>query len=198
MSKYAKFSSSALYETFVMQHDQTDCGAACLLSLIRYYGGDCTLEKLRELSGTNAEGVSLLGLYQAANQTGFTTEGCEADMAALLEHGQPVILHITPKKHLNHYVVCYGYDGNRFVIGDPAQGIIYYTPNELEHIWLSHVCLTLAPNALFIKARLQRRDKLKWFVSLLHDDRKLLLFSIVIGACIAILSMAMAVYFLKN
>ena len=194
MSKHAKFSLSALHETFVMQHDQTDCGAACLLSLIRYYGGDCTLEKLRELSGTNAEGVSLLGLYQAADQTGFTTEGCEADMAALMEHGQPVILHITPQKHLNHYVVCYGYDGNRFVIGDPAQGIIYYTPNELEHIWLSHACLTLAPNALFVKARLQRRDKLKWFVSLLHDDRKLLLFSIVIGVCIAILSMAMAVF----
>lgn len=185
---------STLRKTFVMQHDQTDCGVACLLSLIHYYGGDCTLEKLRELSGTNTEGTSLLGLYQAAEQTGFITEGCEADTAALIEHGQPVILHITPEKHLNHYVVCYGYDGNRFVVGDPAQGIIYYTPDELERIWLSHACLTLVPGTLFVKKRIQRRDKWKWFVSLLRDDRQLLLFSIVIGVFIAVLSMAMAVF----
>lgn len=73
--KHNNLSPSTLRKTFVMQHDQTDCGVACLLSLIRYYGGDCTLEKLRELSGTNTEGTSLLGLYQAAGQTGFTAEG---------------------------------------------------------------------------------------------------------------------------
>lgn len=183
-----------LRKTFVMQHDQTDCGVACLLSLIRYYGGDCTLEKLRELSGTNTEGTSLLGLYQAAGQTGFTAEGCEADTAALIEHGRPVILHITPEKHLNHYVVCYGYDGNRFVVGDPAQGIVHYTTAELERIWLSRTCLTLKPNSAFVKARLQRHDKRQWFLSLLRDDLQLLLFSIVVGAGIAVLSMAMAVF----
>lgn len=157
--KHNNLSPSTLRKTFVMQHDQTDCGVACLLSLIRYYGGDCTLEKLRELSGTNTEGTSLLGLYQAAGQTGFTAEGCEADAAALIEHGQPVILHITPEKHLNHYIVCYGYDDNRFVVGDPAQGIVHYTSDELERIWLSHACLTLTPSAAFVKAQIQRRDK---------------------------------------
>ncbi len=192
--KHNNLSPSTLRKTFVMQHDQTDCGVACLLSLIRYYGGDCTLEKLRELSGTNTEGTSLLGLYQAAGQTGFTAEGCEADAAALIEHGQPVILHITPEKHLNHYIVCYGYDDNRFVVGDPAQGIVHYTSDELERIWLSHACLTLTPSAAFVKAQIQRRDKWRWFVSLLRDDRQLLLFSIVIGAGIAVLSMAMAVF----
>lgn len=192
--KHNNLSPSTLRKTFVMQHDQTDCGVACLLSLIRSYGGDCTLEKLRELSGTNTEGTSLLGLYQAAGQTGFTAEGCEADAAALIEHGQPVILHITPEKHLNHYIVCYGYDDNRFVVGDPAQGIVHYTSDELERIWLSHACLTLTPSAAYVKAQIQRRDKWRWFVSLLRDDRQLLLFSIVIGAGIAVLSMAMAVF----
>lgn len=44
--------SKSLQRTFVLQHDQSDCGVACMLSLIRYYGGSNTLEKLRELSGT--------------------------------------------------------------------------------------------------------------------------------------------------
>ena len=28
-----------LNKTFVLQHDASDCGVACLLSIIRYYGG---------------------------------------------------------------------------------------------------------------------------------------------------------------
>ena len=37
-------------KTFSRQHDQSDCGMACLLSLARYYDGDGDLEGLRELS----------------------------------------------------------------------------------------------------------------------------------------------------
>ena len=74
------------------QKDQTDCGVGCLLSLIRYYGGNDTLENLRDKSGTSKQGTTLLGLYQAANSIGFDAEGCEADINALIEHGDPVIL----------------------------------------------------------------------------------------------------------
>ena len=45
-----------IQETFSLQHDQSDCGVACLLSLIEYYGGVHTLEELRILSGTTQEG----------------------------------------------------------------------------------------------------------------------------------------------
>ncbi|MEA3318143.1 MAG: cysteine peptidase family C39 domain-containing protein, partial [Bacteroidota bacterium] len=58
-------------KTFELQQDQSDCGVACLLSLTKYYGGNISLEKLRELSGTSKQGTPLLGLYQGANQIGF-------------------------------------------------------------------------------------------------------------------------------
>ena len=31
-------SEKNLKQTFVLQHDQSDCGIACLLSLIKFYG----------------------------------------------------------------------------------------------------------------------------------------------------------------
>ncbi len=194
MMKKNNLSESNLQKTLTLQRDQTDCGVACLLSLIRYYGGDQSLEKLRELSGTNTEGTSLLGLYQAANQTGFIAEGCEADISALIEHGQPVILHTVQEKYLNHYVVCYGYADEKFIIGDPAKGMVYYTEDELEQVWQSHACLTLAPNETFIKKETKSKDKKKWFVSLLKEDSELLLFSVLLGLVIALLGMAMAVF----
>ena len=135
-----KYSEKDLNKSFVLQHDQSDCGVACLLSLIKFYEGDHTLEKLRELSGTNKQGTTLLGLYQAANQLGFTAQGCEADMQALIDHDSPVILHITIENRLQHYVICYGYENSKFIIGDPAKGIRYYTKVELDNIWTSKSC----------------------------------------------------------
>ena len=72
MTKTINLSQKHLQQSFIQQHDQSDCGVACLLSLIQYYGGSNNLEKLRELSGTTKQGTTLLGLYQAANKLGFT------------------------------------------------------------------------------------------------------------------------------
>jgi ATP-binding cassette subfamily B protein len=53
-------------ETFTLQHGLSDCGVACLASIIKYHGGIQTIEKIKEFSGAGIEGVSLLGLFQAA------------------------------------------------------------------------------------------------------------------------------------
>ena len=112
-------------KTHTLQLDQSDCGVACLLSIIKLNGGNTSLEKLRELSGTSKDGTTMLGLYQVANQLGFNAEGCEADMQALKDHGEPIILHILIENKLKHYIVCYNYDQIKgFTIGDPAKGIL--------------------------------------------------------------------------
>jgi ABC-type bacteriocin/lantibiotic exporter with double-glycine peptidase domain len=128
-----------MYETeFIQQQDQADCGVACLLSIVHYYGGSNTLENLRRLSGTSITGTTLLGLYQAANAIGFTAEGCEADMAALINHKEPCILHVLMDRQLQHYIVYYGITETNgeisFIIGDPAKGIIHLSRNELNEI----------------------------------------------------------------
>lgn len=84
-----------ILRSIVRQHDTTDCGAACLLMLIRYYGGDSSVLHLREISGTSNTGTTLLGLYQAASTMGFDPQGAEANgIADLIEHGKPCILAI--------------------------------------------------------------------------------------------------------
>lgn len=182
-------------KSFVLQKDQSDCGVACLLSLIQFYGGSSSLEKLRELSGTNITGTSVLGLYQAANQLGFNAEGNEADIGALIDHGEPVILHVLIEKTLQHYVICYGYDQHQgFLIGDPAKGVSFYSKEDLKSIWQSGVCLTLQPNEQFVKKKALKLSKWEWFKKLLIEDKKLLLFSLFLGVGIAILNMATAVF----
>jgi ABC-type bacteriocin/lantibiotic exporter with double-glycine peptidase domain len=189
-------------KTHTLQLDQSDCGVACLMSLIKLYRGTNSIEKLRELSGTTKQGTTMLGLYQVANQIGFTAEGCEADIQALIDHKQPLILHVVIENQLQHYVVCYGLtpvlskgEGERkFIIGDPAKGIYYLSEQELDKIWVSKSCLTLEPNENFIKTETEKNAQRKWFLEILKEDYKLLWISVLLGVFVAGLGMAMSLF----
>ncbi|MCL1680605.1 peptidase domain-containing ABC transporter [Elizabethkingia miricola] len=183
-----------LSKTFTLQKDQTDCGVGCLLSVIRYYEGNDTLENLREKSGTTKQGTTLLGLYQAANSIGFDTEGCEADINALIEHGEPVILHVIIDEKYEHYVVCYYYENNQFCIGDPGRGIVFWNRKELEQYWKTKNCLTLKPNKDFIKAKYTNNAKKDWLFNLLKKDQEAIYTIIVLGVILTLLGMSMSIF----
>lgn len=187
-------SEKKIAKTFFLQHDQSDCGVTCLSILIKYYKGNMSLEKLRELSGTNKQGTSLLGLYQAANQVGFSAKGNEAEINDLIEYGEPLILHVAIDNILPHYVICYGYKNDSFIIGDPAKGIYSCSRENLNKIWKSKACLVLSPNDSFKKIKEIKFRKKEWFIDLIKEDYKLLIFSVILGFFSAILGMVMAVF----
>lgn len=116
---------------FYQQLDTMDCGPTCLRIVAKYYGRSYTLQKLREKCFINREGVSLLGISDAAESIGFRTQGVRITFPQLINDlSFPVILHWNQ----NHFVVCYGIkkkkgfrETNRkreyeFKISDPARG----------------------------------------------------------------------------
>ncbi|GHS84843.1 hypothetical protein FACS1894201_03800 [Bacteroidia bacterium] len=178
---------------FVQQHDETDCGVACLLSLVHYYGGDTTLGHLRKLSGTSTTGTTLLGLYQAADKMGFDVQGCESDIKGLVEHGKPVILHIIVDKKFEHYVICYGIEDGQFIISDPAKEVSLYSEKDLSAVWTGK-CLTLEPNKNFIAKERIKKEKWEWIKTLMRADIGILSVSVFLGIILAILGVVMAVF----
>lgn len=182
-------------KTFTKQQDQSDCGVACLLSIIRFHGGFSTLEKLREFSGTTKQGTTLLGLFQGANGLGLQADGFEAEIKHLNEIVNPCILHVRVEKDLEHYVVFYGINkSNQFIIGDPGKGISYLSKEELSAIWLSKTLLTLKPTERFVKTKIQNKEKFNWFLNLIKEDYPILGISIFLGILIAILGLATAIF----
>ena len=183
-----------IHSLHVKQHDSSDCGVACLLSLIRYYGGDSTIQHLREISGTSQTGTTLLGLYQAANAIGFKAEGAEANgITDLIEHGKPTILAVLIDDNFEHYIVCYGFENGQFVIGDPASGVELYAPEKLGEIWTKK-CLLLEPTEKFTLKSDIRQRKQQWLKNLLREDAGILTASVVIGIVLSVLGMVMAVF----
>lgn len=181
-------------KTFTLQKDQTDCGVGCLQSLVRYYGGEISLESLREKSGTSKTGTTLLGLYQCANEIGFDAEGCEADIQSLIEHGDPVILHVILENNYEHYVICYSYDNSKFTIGDPDKGIEYWSEEDLEKVWISKSCLILKPNENFRKISEVNKEKAQWLKGLLKEDKEAIFTIILLGVFFTLLGMSMSIF----
>ena len=149
---------------FVLQQDESDCGVACLLSIIHYHGGESSLERLRESSGTSIQGTSLLGLQQSANNLNFQAEAFEVDDLEIFkkEASFPCILHVVIDEKLEHYVVCFEASSNGdFIIGDPGRGIEIWSEEELLSRWKTKAVLVLNPTETFEKIP-QKNQKIKW------------------------------------
>lgn len=188
------------YQSFhVQQHDETDCGVACLLAVLRSLGGNTPLSQLREWSGTSTTGTTLLGLYQAAHRAGLKAEGFEgASVQDLQTLASPAILHVVKDESLLHYIVCFGYDPKRgFAISDPAEiGLRYYQAPELEALWQSKTLLLLEATPQVI--RQERTDgfvaKLRWLINFARQDFDLLLVAFALGVFVSALSLTTALF----
>ena len=75
------------------QHDSMQCGIACLQMVCEYYGRKYTLEQLAEKCYATTEGVSLLGISQAAESMGLHTVCGKLTVEQLLPEVLPCILH---------------------------------------------------------------------------------------------------------
>lgn len=139
---------------FVRQHSHSDCGVACLVSLVNYFGGSTSFEFVREHRGTGIHGTTLLGLFQASSALGFDSTPLEAEgVDNLKELDSPAILHVVIEGRRPHYIVFYGMKDGKFVLSDPAEGLIFYTKEELDKIWEGKTLLAISPNEKFLKIK---------------------------------------------
>lgn len=179
---------------FVYQRDSSDCGPACLLSVLRYYGGEDSLQHLREICGTTLSGTSLLGLSRAANLVGFKSKGAEANSIQEITFEYiPCILTVRNEDNTLHFIIFYGNRDGKAIISDPAKGISYVHIEELERIW-THNCLLLEPCSHLKSKKEKVIDKKKWFSTLLSEDKSLIWTSIILGLFIAGINIIMSVF----
>jgi ATP-binding cassette, subfamily B, bacterial len=62
------------------------CGLTCLRMIAKYHGRTLNLQKLRDSSGFSREGVSLLGISEAAESVGFRTLAVKVPFEKLILH----------------------------------------------------------------------------------------------------------------
>lgn len=127
------------------QLDSMDCGPSCLRMIAKYYGRSYSLQNLRERSFITRQGVSLLGISDAAESIGFRTQGVRINMEQLIESVPlPCILHWNQ----NHFVVLYAIKEQKklfsrgdkvytFSLSDPAKEKYQMDRAGFEQCWIS-------------------------------------------------------------
>jgi len=116
------------------QLDAMDCGPTCLRMIAKHYGRNYTLQTLRERSYITREGVSMLGISDAAETIGFRTNGVKISLEQLnKEVSLPCIIHWNQ----NHFTVLYNIKNDKYYISDPASKKLVYDKDEFKRCWLS-------------------------------------------------------------
>lgn len=127
-----------MIDTFPHYHqlESTDCGPSCLRMIAKYYGRNYSLQYLREQAFITREGVSMLGISDAAERIGFRTMGVKVTLEQLrAEVPLPCVLHWNQ----NHFVVLYKVKNGKYHIADPASKKLVYEESELARCWCSTV-----------------------------------------------------------
>ena len=88
---------------FYPQNESMDCGPACLRMIARYYGKLYSLDELRDKCYITKDGVSLLGISEAAESIGFRVEGVKLTWDQLQNVLLPCIVHWNQ----HHFVIVY-------------------------------------------------------------------------------------------
>ncbi|MFA5818161.1 MAG: peptidase domain-containing ABC transporter [Bacteroidales bacterium] len=121
---------------FVKQPDAMDCGPACLKMVAGFYKMSFSLESLRKKCYITREGVSFLGLSEAADSLGFRTIGVKIPFEMLNENVPlPCIVHWRQK----HFIVVYKIRNDKIWVADPAAGLVKYTREEFVKCWASTI-----------------------------------------------------------
>lgn len=122
---------------FFEQQSASDCGAACLVMISRYWGKNFSINRLRDLANVNRTGATMRSLTAAAESIGFVTRPVKASLDKLAQQALPAIAHWEGK----HYIVVYEITKKRVIVGDPAIGPLQLTIKEFKTGWTGYALL---------------------------------------------------------
>ena len=182
------------------QHDAMDCGPTCLRMIAAFYGRHYSLERLRQKSRITKEGVSLLGVSEAAESLGFRTMGVSISFEQLCEAPLPCIVFWNQQ----HFVVVYDINkhknGFTVYVADPARERLKYTQDEFCRNWISTedegvphgIALLLEPSPEFYsyEGETEHRTGFRFLFSYLRPYKKMvvqLILGLILGSLLLLI-----------
>ena len=181
----------------IKQHDIKDCGAACLLSIIRYYNGNISLDKIRMDTFITKNGISAFNLVNAAKKYGFDSYGIRISFDDLKKGNilLPAIAYLELQSGLTHYVVIYKITSKYVKIMDPAKGMVN-VKHEIFARDFKNVLIILSPISKIVKY--EDDNKLyDIFINFIKSDKKLII-NLFITSFILTLTSIITSFYMKS
>lgn len=163
------------------QHDAMDCGITCIQMILNHYNAMLPSNKLRDMTGTDKNGVSALGLVKCLESLNFKCMAVEGDDTTWLNEDMiyPAIAHVVIDQTVLHYVVVYAVKNNTVYIADPARGNMTLSISAFSTLWTG-VLILCAPTDDFVEIN-ENVGGISKFIPLLREYKQLVLATILIS-----------------
>lgn len=131
----------------ILQHDERDCGAACIAMIAQHYGIRRPFSAYRELTKTDMAGTNLFGMVDAGEKLGFEVSalsGSKTEMTEAIQGGEilfPFVAHVISEQGMLHFVVVKKYKKGMFFINDPGEGKVKIREDAFWERWTGYVVL---------------------------------------------------------
>ena len=124
---------------FVRQQGIKDCGVTCLYNIIRYYKGNISIDKLRNLTKTDNNGTSIYNIVEASNKLGLKSNAYMCKYNSLNKISWPFIAHIKLDEKYDHFIVIKNIKKDKIIVEDPIRGKVIYDKNMFLKEWTNVV-----------------------------------------------------------
>lgn len=178
----------------IQQHDEKDCGAACLSMICEYFGAKFTLARLRELIKVDSQGANIYGLVQGASQLGLDAlplQGSAEEFVEGIENkeiGFPFIARIVNEDMFEHFIVVYGIKKGKFIVGDPGKNrIIKMSAQTFFEQWQGQL-VTFSKRDDFQEVN-ERKGTLRKYFKFILAQKKMLVFVFIMSIIITGINM---------
>ena len=178
----------------VKQIDATDCAAACLSTICKYYNKNISISTIRKYACTDKDGTNGIGLIQAAKKIGIDCEGYEIEDKNIEKNSIncPFIAHVV-MRGFNHYVVIFEYGMESVIIADPADGLKTYSLEEFKTFWTG-IIFTVEINNEFETLKNEKTSFCK-MLSLINTERKTLIILFFLSTMYMLIGIATSMFF---
>lgn len=167
---------------FVRQSDASDCGAACLAAILRFFGRYTTLRDVVAICPPGRDGIRAARIVSAANSFGLNSRVLRAGVQQLAEISTPAILHWENR----HWVVLCQITRTGAVVIDPSEGAMDISSTDLANAYSGFV-IEFDPTHEFKKRTPEIRTPfLKWLWSDLRATLPGRLVILLVVACLVI------------
>ena len=112
------FEKQRVTTPILLQMHASECGAACLGSILAYFGRWVSLVELRERCEVSRDGSSAASIARAARHYGLECSGLSVHAGQLKRLQLPLIVFW----QFSHFVVLEGFDSRHFYLNDPSTG----------------------------------------------------------------------------
>lgn len=163
----------------IKQHDEKDCGAACLSMILEYYGRKISMTSVREAIQVDQQGASVFGVVDGAQKNGLISqafEGTAEEIVCAVDEkiiSLPTVVRIINESGYEHYVVVGNIKNNEITIYDPDTGKKKISMEQFTQIFLGQI-ISFRKGPDF-KEEKERRNSFVEFAQMITHQKGLLL-----------------------